>query len=111
MSEWTVKRPDNEQTPGARAGSYAFGVVVLAALAALAGAFLPMVLATTGVRKKNETYMQRQRRRDRQDAAMETVVHDTKGAMGGRALLGALIGAAVGGVLVFKTETARKKKL
>lgn len=112
MSQWTVKRPEPEQSPGARIGSYLFGAVLFAALGGLAGALLPMFLATTGGgRRQGETWRQREVRRDIADAAMDQTIHDTKGSMLGRVLIGALLGAAGGGVLAFKTEAARKKKL
>lgn len=113
MSQWTVKRPEPEQSPGARVGSYLFGVVLLAALGGLAGAFLPAVLATMGSsrRREGENWIQRNQRQRVARDAKEQLIHDTKSSMLGRVLIGALIGAAGGGVLAFKTEAARKKKL
>lgn len=112
MSQWTVKRPESDPSPGARVASYLFGVVFLAAIGGLGGAFLPLFLATSGGarRKEGETYAQRARRQRIAEEAKEQVVHDTKGSMLGRVLLGALLGAAGGGVLALKTEADRKRR-
>jgi len=113
MSQWRVKRPEPEQTPGGRAGSYLFGVVLFAAIGGVVGAFLPMLIATTvgGGHRKDESWVRRAQRQRVADAAMDKTVNDTKGSMLGRVLIGALIGGCGGGFLAFKTEASRKQKL
>jgi hypothetical protein len=112
MNQWTVKRPEPEQSPGARFGSYLFGVVLFASIGGVAAAFLPLFVATSagGGRRKGESYTRRALRHEVADAAMDTTINDTEKSMKGRVLIGALLGAAAGGFLAFKTEASRKKK-
>ncbi|MBL4846878.1 MAG: hypothetical protein JKY65_15270 [Planctomycetes bacterium] len=110
MSEWTVRKKKPEQSPGARFVSYAFGVVLLGAVGAGLGAALPMIVGFGGTGRRSESFahgvVQNQVRRD----ARETAIRDTKGSMAFRAVVGLLIGAAGGGLLIFRTEQARLKR-